>query len=87
MKQKMGKTKFFYIYVLKSLKDGKLYIGKTEDLKKRVKEHNAGKVKATKNRRPLELIYYEAYSNKEKWNKQEMFYKTGVGRDSLKHKI
>jgi putative endonuclease len=78
---------FYYIYVLKSLKDDNLYIGKTKDLKKRLKYHNQGLVLATKNRRPLKLVYYEAYTNKEKWSKQELFYKTGIGREALKHKI
>ncbi|GIW62494.1 MAG: hypothetical protein KatS3mg091_001 [Patescibacteria group bacterium] len=83
----MQRKKFFYIYVLRSLKDKKLYIGKTKDLKRRVKEHNAGKVKATKNRRPFELVYYEAYTNKDQWSQQEHFYKTGIGRETLKHKL
>jgi putative endonuclease len=81
------KNMFYYIYVLKSIKDGKLYIRKTKDLRKRVDYHNKGFVKATKNRRPLILIYYEAYTNKEKWDKQELFYKSGVGKDALKYKL
>ncbi len=83
----MKKKKFFYIYVLRSLKDKKIYIGKTQDLRRRLKEHNAGKVKSTKNRRPFELVYYEAYTNKDKWSQQELFYKTGIGRENLKHKL
>lgn len=51
----------FYVYVLKSKKDKKLYIGYTSDLKRRLKEHDNGLSMSTKNRRPLELIYYEAY--------------------------
>ena len=51
----------FYTYVLKSKKDGQLYIGSTNDFRKRFKEHNAGKVLSTKSRIPFELIYYEAY--------------------------
>ncbi|MFA5211589.1 MAG: GIY-YIG nuclease family protein [Patescibacteria group bacterium] len=53
----------YYVYVLQSLKDGKGYIGSTNDLRRRFKEHITGKVKSTKPRRPLKLIYYEAYSN------------------------
>ena len=41
--------------------DERFYIGSTKDLKKRLKEHNAGKVKSTKSRLPLKLIYYEAF--------------------------
>jgi putative endonuclease len=52
-----------YVYVLKSQKDGQLYIGETSDLKRRFEEHNAGKSIATKSRTPFELVYYEAYQN------------------------
>ena len=51
----------FYVYILKSKKDHELYIGSTNDLKRRLKEHNSGDVFSTRLRRPLELIYYEAY--------------------------
>ena len=51
----------FYVYVIKSVKDGDLYTGSTNDLKKRLSEHNAGKVSATSPRRPFKLLYYEAY--------------------------
>jgi putative endonuclease len=52
-----------YVYVIKSLKDGQLYIGETSDLKRRFKEHNDGKSIATKSRTPFELVYYEACPN------------------------
>ena len=51
----------FYTYVLKSLKDNDLYWGSTNDLRKRLAEHNKGLVFSTKNRVPFELVYYEAY--------------------------
>lgn len=51
----------FYVYILKSEKDNKRYIGSTNDLKRRFKLHNQGKVFSTKKRIPLKLIYYEAY--------------------------
>lgn len=51
----------FYVYILKSKKDNKSYIGSTNDLRSRIKLHNDGKVFSTKLRRPLTLIYYEAY--------------------------
>jgi putative endonuclease len=53
----------FYVYVIRSRKDNLLYAGSTNDLKKRLAEHNAGKVYSTKRRIPLELIYYEAYKS------------------------
>lgn len=77
----------FYTYVLKSQKDGKLYVGWTVDLKKRVLSHNEGKVMATANRRPLELIYYEACCLKEDAIKREKSLKTGFGRKYLKNRL
>lgn len=51
----------FYVYILRSRKDDKLYIGSTNDLRRRFIEHNSGKVFTTKSRIPFELVYYEAY--------------------------
>jgi putative endonuclease len=55
----------YYVYVLKSKKDDNLYYGSTNDLRRRLNEHNVGKSLATKGRRPFELRYYEAYFNEE----------------------
>ena len=54
----------YYVYVLRSNKDGKHYIGYTNDLKRRFEEHNQGNNLSTRNRIPFELIYYEAYTHK-----------------------
>lgn len=78
------KAKFFYIYILFSLKDKKLYIGYTENLKGRIVEHQKGKVRATKKRLPLILIYYEAFTNKKDAKAREKFLKSGFGRSQLK---
>jgi len=51
----------FYVYVLKSEKDKRLYIGYTDNLEKRVEEHSLGLNLSTRYRGPLRLIYYEAY--------------------------
>jgi len=51
----------YYVYILKSNKDDNLYIGYTNDLRMRLKEHNTSFSKATKSRLPLKLVYYEAY--------------------------
>jgi len=55
----------FYTYVLKSKKDGALYIGSTNDLRRRIGEHNSGLVRSTKNRTPFALVYFEGYLSEE----------------------
>ncbi len=51
----------FYVYVLKSCTNGEFYIGYTNDLKRRLVEHNTGKNVSTKDKAPFQLVYYEAY--------------------------
>jgi putative endonuclease len=53
----------FYVYLLKSKKDKDLYIGFTNNLKRRIQGHNDGLVPSTKSRRPFELIYFEGYKS------------------------
>jgi putative endonuclease len=55
----------FFVYILKSKIDKKLYIGCTNDLRRRLKEHNLGLVESTKSRKPFYLVYYEAYASKD----------------------
>ena len=76
-----------YVYVLKSLKDSKLYIGRTGDLTRRLLEHKNGKVKATKNRRPLKTICYEAFLSREDSIRRERYFKTTKGKSSLRQMI
>jgi len=77
----------FYTYVLKSQLDGNLYVGWSNNLSRRIKYHNAGKVEATKHRLPIKLIYYEACLNKESAIKREKQLKTGFGRAYLKRRL
>ncbi|HEY4480436.1 MAG TPA: GIY-YIG nuclease family protein [Candidatus Paceibacterota bacterium] len=76
-----------YTYVLKSKVDRKFYVGWTNNLKSRVTEHNLGNVQSTRDRRPLELVYYEACKNKESAVKREKYFKTGYGRRFLENRI
>jgi len=73
----------FYVYVLYSNRDKKLYIGSTPDLRKRFIKHETGYVRATKHRRPLRLIYYEAYILKDDAIRREKYLKSGGGRKEL----
>jgi putative endonuclease len=56
---------WYYVYLLKSKLTRWIYIGCTGNLKKRLKDHTAGKVYSTKKMLPVELLYYEAYKTKE----------------------
>ena len=76
-----------YVYVLISLKDQRLYIGTTANLKKRLEKHNSGFILATKNRRPFKLIYYECYSEISDAKRREKYLKGGKGHNELKIQI
>ena len=67
----------YYVYVLRSEKDSRLYIGFTSNLRQRFENHNKGLNTSTKNRRPLKLIYYEAFENEKDARNKEIFYKSG----------
>ena len=74
----------YYVYLLRSKLDQKLYTGYTSDLKKRLREHQTGNVESTRNRRPMELIYYEAYQLKTLALQREKFLKTTKGKLQLR---
>jgi len=74
----------YYVYILKSLKDGSLYKGFTQDISNRIELHNQGKCPATSQKRPLKLIHVEAVKNRKEARAREQYYKSGVGREKLK---
>lgn len=76
---------YYYVYILKSFTSGKLYKGSTTDLRRRLQEHNIGKVRSTKHDKPWRLIYYEAFLNKTAARREELFLKTGKGRERIKY--
>ena len=78
---------FYYTYVLKSDKGDKLYTGYTNDLRKRLLEHNNGKSKYTKGKGPFVVIYYEACLSKEKALQRELYLKSGMGKRYLKNRL
>ncbi|MFA6016842.1 MAG: GIY-YIG nuclease family protein [Patescibacteria group bacterium] len=75
---------FYYVYILRSLKNNSLYIGYTSDLKKRFKEHNSGISQATKPFTPYRLIFYEAFLNRVDAKNREEYLKGGYGRKTIK---
>jgi len=74
----------YYVYILKSDKDNKLYIGSTSDLKQRLRDHSTGKVKSTKNRLPFELICYESYKTKIIAQNREKYLKSSDGHKDIR---
>ena len=76
-----------YVYVLHSLKDGKLYTGISKNPKARVVQHNLGMTKSTKGRRPFELIYSKKQKSVSEARDREKFLKTSHGRKILEEAI
>ena len=69
------------------MKDKKFYSGSSDDLKSRFEQHQKGKVLSTKNRRPLELIYYESCLDKKDAMKREKYFKTYKGKLFLRNRL
>ncbi len=78
---------FYYTYILKSKKDCLFYIGCTKDLKLRFEQHQKGKVVSTVNRRPLELVYYEACKNNKDARHRERYLKRHYGKMYIKNRL
>ena len=77
----------YYTFVQRSLKDNRFYIGFTSDLKQRFEQHQKGRIDSTKDRRPLELIYYEACLHQNDATKREKYLKTYNGKMFLKKRL
>jgi len=73
----------FFVYVLKSESTGKRYIGQTNNLEYRVKKHNEGRSRYTKNRGPWDLVYSEKIETRAGAIRREKFLKSGKGREFL----
>ena len=77
----------FYVYILQSKAKERYYIGHTNDLDKRIKEHNSGKSKSTKAYKPQTLVYFETYTTKSEAFRREKEiknYKSGYKFQELK---
>ena len=77
----------YFVYILKSEIDGRLYKGQTSDIDKRIIEHNSGKTKSTKDYKPWTLVYFEVFETREEAVLREKYFKTGSGREFLKEKL
>ncbi len=77
----------FYTYILQSKTDGNMYTGYTNNLRLRFKLHQKGLVESTKERRPLELIYYEACLNQKDATHREKYLKSYRGKMFLRNRL
>ena len=74
------------VYFLKSVKNGDLYVGSTDNVEKRFTAHNAGKVKSTKGYRPWKLLGFETCQSRSEAVRKEKFFKTHQQKEILKKK-
>ncbi len=74
----------YFVYVLRSEWDGKHYIGSTEDVTRRLSEHNRGRTRSLKRRRPLELVYVEKFDSSEQARKREKQLKSFKGGEAFR---
>ncbi len=77
----------WYVYILRSATDTNLYVGSTNDIWRRLSEHNSGKVDSTRGRIPFSLEAYIAVKDKAKAIELEQYFKTGSGRAMLEKRI
>ena len=74
----------YFVYVIKSELNGRLYKGMTTDILKRLKEHNSGRNFSTKPNVPWKLFYSKSFENRITARAYEKYLKSGIGRDFLK---
>lgn len=74
----------YNVYILRSLKDRRFYIGQTENIKERLVKHNKGLVKSTKNRRPFILIFQENFGSRKEAINRERYLKSLKGGNEFK---
>ncbi len=79
--------KFHYVYILKSINHNFTYVGFTENLKVRLKQHNNKEELSTKAYAPYELIHYEAYKNIKNAKRREQYLKTTKGKTTLRYML
>ena len=77
----------WFVYILKSSIKDFICVGLTDDLTRRMDEHEAGLVQSTKAYRPLILVAYVAVPTERKARKLEKYFKTGSGKAVLKKRI
>jgi len=79
-------TPLCWLYVIRSLKDGRLYTGIAASRDNRLREHNTGRVRSTRNRRPFVLVYSEPFETRAQAMARERYFKTPEG-GALKQRL
>jgi putative endonuclease len=74
----------FFVYVLRSQRDGALYIGLTQDVARRLQQHNRGHQRSTRVKRPFVLVLSEPFETRYAARAREKYYKSGFGREILR---
>ncbi len=77
----------WYVYILRSMPDSKLYVGSTAGLRRRLREHREGHSQSTRNRRPMALEAYIAVKEESTARHLEKYLKTGTGIATLRRRI
>ena len=80
-------AKYCYVYVLRSLRDKHFYVGLRRNLSARLQAHNNGLVNSTKERIPLELVYWEGCRDESDAAQREKYLKTAWGKRYIKTRI
>lgn len=79
---------WFYVYLLRSKKSGRIYVGCTSNLHKRLEEHKLAKNYSTRNLLPFELVYVEAYkSKKDAFQREKRLKHYGSALRNLKSRL
>ena len=76
----------YKVYVLRSEVDGRYYVRMTENMERRLEEHNSGKTKSTKGYRPWNLIDFESFDTRQEARNREKYLKSGIGKENIKSK-
>ncbi len=77
----------YHVYNLLNEVKTRTYTGVTDDVKKRLKEHNAGRVKSSSPHRPYKVIHTESFEALSEAMQKEKFYKSTTGRRRLKEML
>jgi putative endonuclease len=75
------------VYVLRSQRSGRYYVGCTNDLVRRLAEHNSGQTRSTRSGRPWEVAYVEAFEFKEAARASELEIKSWKSRRTIEERL